>query len=827
MRLSRKGALALAVLALIILASAAAEAKTTAGQVKDDATLEAFVLGAKAEIEAITDVNEGARLRERLRTEGDWKSGSMFLIIFLPTGEPFIHGNDQTAESKNLLGVVDDNGLKVVEELLAAAARGGGFVKYHDGEPKTAYAVTYTSGITGREFVLVGGYSQDVSHVPVLIADLPKPAVTASQVVDRETLISFVEEAAIVYREGVLSEGYRGLIGIRNAFRVEGGDWKSGSIYLWVVSGGGIILFHATEPFREGRPTDLTRTDINGVRFAEELIEGARSEGRKFVQYYYDDPAIEGDEDTGSPKLGYAVSFSVPNSPQKAVIGSGIYIRPTGPIFVPVVLDSRGKSNSHFTSELALTNRGSEPAILNYTYTPHQGGGSGTATDMLGPHQQKIETNAIEYLRGLEIPIPDTGKRIGTLRVDVSGSSDTSVVVRTTTPTAVPEGRAGLAYPGVPENEGFGEEVVYLCGLRDRPGDRSNVAIQNMGGSDAGAITVRTTVYSGNPADASGEIVHEETLKPGEFHQYNAVLMEAGKADPMFGGYVKVERVEGTAPFYAYGVINDNANSDGSFVSPVSAGSLEGAMGLTLPALVEINQFTTELTLTNVSGQPKVLMFSATHEKFATENNTAGFGPVPLLPGQQFIIPDALEFARQTYQLDVPTGVVAPLGVHADEGDLSGVVIGARVVAQADSHDPTKGQYGVFYTAVPDGMGFTGSAWVDGLQQNAENRSNLALVNTGEIDHSPSTFEIDIYDGETATLVKTVTMEDEANVMVPARGLRQINAILRAHAPGTTQGYVRIRKVSGANPFLAYGVVNDGGTPGERTGDGAYISARE
>ena len=58
--------------------------------------------------------------------------------------------------------------------------------------------------------------------------------------------------------------------------------------------------------------------------------------------------------------------------------------------------------------------------------------------------------------------------------------------------------------------------------------------------------------------------------------------------------------MEGTAPFYAYGVINDNANSDGSFVFPVSAGSLEGAMGLTLPALVEINQFTTELTLTNV-----------------------------------------------------------------------------------------------------------------------------------------------------------------------------------------------------------------------------------
>ena len=829
MRLNRKGAMAFAVMALVILASGAAEAKTTAGQVMDDATLEAFVLGAKAEIEAITDVNEGARLRERLRTDGDWKSGSMFLIIFLPTGEPFIHGNDRTAESKNLLGVVDDNGLKVVEELLAAAARGGGFVKYQDGEPQTAYAVTYTSGITGREFVLVGGYSQDVSHVPVLIADLPKPAVTASQVVDRETLISFVEEAAIVYRQGVLSEGYRGLIGIRNAFRVEGGNWKSGSIYLWVVSGGGIILFHATEPFREGRPTDLTRTDINGVRFAEELIEGARREGRKFVQYYYDDPTIEGDEDTGSPKLGYAVSFSVPNSPQKAVIGSGIYIRPTGPIFVPVVLSAAGKYASHFTSELALTNRDSEPAILNYTYTAHQGGGSGTATDMLGPNQQKIETNAIEYLRGLEVPIPETGKRIGTLRVDVSSSSDTSVVVRTTTPTAVPEGHAGLAYPGIPGNEGFGDEVVYLCGLREHPGDRSNVAVQNMGSE--GSITLRTTVYSGDPADPIGEMLNDMTLGPGEFHQFNAVLRTAGKSGhigPTFGGgYVKVERVEGTAPFYAYGVINDNANSDGSFVFPVSAGSLEGAMGLTLPALVEINQFTTELTLTNFSAEPKVLMFSATHERIEAENNTAGFGPLPMLPGQQLIIPNALASARQTYQLDVPTNLVAPLQVQAVAGDLSGVVIGARVVAQADPEDTSRGQYGVFYTAVPHGQGFTTSAWVDGLQQNEENRSNLALINTGEVGGSASVFELDIYDGETAMLVKTVTMDEEDKLVVPAKGFRQINDILRAHAPGTTQGYVEIRKVSGANPFLAYGVVNDGGSPGERTSDGAYMPARE
>ena len=73
-------------------------------------------------------------------------------------------------------------------------------------------------------------------------------------------------------------------------------------------------------------------------------------------------------------------------------------------------------------------------------------------------------------------------------------------VVRTT--TVVPDGRAGLAYLGVAEEEGF-DEPVYLCGLRQNSRDRSNVAFQNMGAPGRGAITLRTTVYSGEAFDTS------------------------------------------------------------------------------------------------------------------------------------------------------------------------------------------------------------------------------------------------------------------------------------------------------------------------------------
>ena len=294
----------------------------TAAQVTDPESLKAFVLAAQAEIQKIaTNLDEAAKLKQWVKTEGDWKSGSTFLIIFAQNGNVYAHGNDRAAEDRSLIDIEDERGTKVVEELLAAAAKGGGFVEYYDDGLKTAYAVPFR-----RRFVLVGGYSQDVSHVNVRIADLPKPAVTASEVVDRETLITFVEEAARIYQEALKFEGGTPLVEIKNAFRVEGGDWKAGSIYLYVVSGGGVTLFHGTEPFREGNPTDMTRTDVNGVPFAEELIGGARREGRKFLRYHYDDPAIEGDEDTGSPKLGYAIGLQLGDSEEKMVIGSGIYI---------------------------------------------------------------------------------------------------------------------------------------------------------------------------------------------------------------------------------------------------------------------------------------------------------------------------------------------------------------------------------------------------------------------------------------------------------------------------------------------------------------------
>ena len=493
--------------------------------------------------------------------------------------------------------------------------------------------------------------------------------------------------------------------------------------------------------------------------------------------------------------------------------GSGSFQLRVADIFVPVILSSAGLNNSFFTSEMTLTNRGTREARLDYTYTAHDGRGSGMASEVLPVGQQRIVPDAVGHLRDLGIPIPEAGNHIGTLRVAVSGSSGVKILVRTT--TNVPEGRAGLAYPGVGEHEGF-EGAVYLCGLRQNGQDRSNVAFQNMGTSEEGAITIRTTVYSGDVSDTSPRLLEDVRVEPGGFHQYSVVLKVLGRSAQ---GYVKVERVEGEAPFYAYGVINDQANSDGSFVFPVTASSLEGVVGQTLPVIVETNEFTSELTVTNFSEEPRTLDFRFVSEGIEADDKTAGFS-MRLEAGQQEIVAEVVEELRQRGVAGLGTArgfYSGPLFVEAEGGDMSGIVIGARTGSEGEN-----GKYSVFYNAVPFGKAFSLEVWVEGLQQDEENRSNLALVNTGEVNDSPSIIVIDIYDGATGLLVETLTERR----LAPQRW-HQIDSVLADYAPDSRQGYVRIRKVSGDNPFLAYGVVNDGGAPGERSGDGSYLPAQE
>lgn len=481
-------------------------------------------------------------------------------------------------------------------------------------------------------------------------------------------------------------------------------------------------------------------------------------------------------------------------------------------LFVPVVLATGGLGGSFFTSEFVETNRGTLGSTVTYTYTPTSGAGGGTVTNPqpIAAGQQRVIPDAIAYLRSLGLPIPATS--VGTLRATFSNLSSVAaaaITVRTTTPVPVgaPTGRAGLAYAGL-HPVSLLRRTAYLSGLRQSAQDRTNVAVQNAGAAADGSVTLRLTwIPSGGPPGAT----RDATLAPGGFAQFTLLDFDSNAA----AGTVRIERTSGTAPFYAYAVINDQFNSDGSFlqpVVPVDFTAFGQDPGLVLPTVVETATFLTEVVVTNLTS----LTIAATLTCVSSSFPTASI-PISLAPYEQRTYPNFIQALRVAGVSGIPAAGTTITGALTLKSatSVSGFFLGGRTLNAGGG-----GRYGVFTTAQPFGTGFGQDTWLYGLRQDTENRTNVALVNTGDTDATSSQMRIQVFDGETGALVATV---NDGNTNVVAGGFRQINSFLSMYAPLSRHAYARVTQVGGNNSNILYVVVNDGAQPGQRSGDGAVV----
>jgi hypothetical protein len=311
-------------------------------------------------------------------------------------------------------------------------------------------------------------------------------------------------------------------------------------------------------------------------------------------------------------------------------------------------------------------------------------------------------------------------------------------------------------------------------------------------------------------------------LPPGGFKQITEILRSGGLS--LSNGYVRVERTGGTAPYYAYAVINDQRTSDGSFVTPQPEIEPSGNDPLILPVVVESDRFSSEVIVRNWFSETKTIWFQYIAEAIDAPAHYAQF-LMDLKPGEQTIIPNFVQFLRQHGVAGVqkvgPTyaGVLyvdprVPLGPSSIT-DPRGVCVAARTSSAGDG-----GRYGLFYSALSKAKLSTSSIWFHGLQQDAETRSNLALVNTVREEDPLDVFRIELFDGDTGQKVNTIE-----GITLGSNQWMQINRILADYAPGVRQGYARVTPIRGSTPFIAYAIINDGSQPGERTGDGAFISS--
>ena len=468
---------------------------------------------------------------------------------------------------------------------------------------------------------------------------------------------------------------------------------------------------------------------------------------------------------------------------------------------VPVVVDVLGRFGAHFVSELTVGNRGTVDASVDLTFTAAtalDSSGSGTVTESVPMGRQLVFGDVLEYLRSKGLAIP-TGSQGGTLRLVFRGiSSGDAAFASVRTLAVLPGGRAGLAYPALSPGE-TAEAGISLFGLREDAAFRSNLALVNAA-DPAGrtSVILQVTLTSGDPGDGRRFALAPVSLQAGQWMQVNQVLERAG----MTNAWATVERVGGVDPFYAYAVVNDNVTGDGAFVAPEPVG--KKLLGRSLPAAVRTAGFVTELVLTNPGDDPITLTFP--------RNPFSDGVDLVLQAREQRFIPDVVQYLGSTYR-------ATELEIRSKTGAVS-----FHASARTTSAAPAGGTFGVAYSALPPQALAYSEAWVFGLRQDGSTRSNLALTNTNPpVSGSPPTpvpfdLSVEFFDGDTGLSAgfQTVTLD----ALQPT--WFQLNSPLAAL--GIRTGYVHVRGPAGnSEPFIVYGIVNDGAVPGQGTGDGSYL----
>ena len=148
---------------------------------------------------------------------------------------------------------------------------------------------------------------------PVVHDPADTPAVTASDVVDRETLKAFVNGAVDFMRDAFAKERGTALVKLRSVFRDEKGPWRDGSVYLYLLDTTGYVWFHGAFPQQfefvvaTGEYTDA----VTGEPILFKIIEAAQEDPEgAFTEYHFDDPADDSDS-AEIPKVAFVRQHSL------------------------------------------------------------------------------------------------------------------------------------------------------------------------------------------------------------------------------------------------------------------------------------------------------------------------------------------------------------------------------------------------------------------------------------------------------------------------------------------------------------------------------------
>ncbi|MFI5119683.1 MAG: hypothetical protein ACHQM4_04680 [Thermoanaerobaculia bacterium] len=472
---------------------------------------------------------------------------------------------------------------------------------------------------------------------------------------------------------------------------------------------------------------------------------------------------------------------------------------------VPIVLDVT-TDTARYTTELTLTNDTPDAVTVSALYTPALGSksGNGTVADNLGPGEQRRIPDVLAWLRtkGLSLPpVEVEWSQGGTLKLDFTGPNVEPARVwalaRTGSDTGppLPVGRASTSYAAPLAGEGATSAFLYAVFSAV---DRTNVALVNLSPEP---LTYSVRIVDAAPIGRGYSVRPSSVLEGWGWTQINSdeLLAHGGMG---FG----LVFVSATAPVWSYAVVNDRVTNDGSFFPPNSLASVSSQLLKGYTVAVEVGQFSTEVELFgDGSPSPFSSPFVGLVFNDSIAGGEAGFSQL-MFYSESY--PDIIDNLR-----GVRGSTLGPRGTQSAgilEVDVSW---GGGALVRTLAHSSSGGRFGVNVPPLQMSDAALTRAAVYGLVADNTNRSNVGVFSP----EGPVTLLLELHDGLAGGAVRGSPLA----VALAAHEWRQVNDILRG--AGVTEGWVEVTRTSGTAGWFAYGVVNDGAYPGERTGDGAYV----
>lgn len=466
------------------------------------------------------------------REDGPWRTDTVYPILVSPFGRVFMHSKDMFLAGRLVdpdimdnvysalgvpAGVIAD--LRSTDPATVASARRA-IVRVFAKEPDAQFdatasgipgaqghAAVFASRATQRSILVFGGFDLDNTHVVDEVLDYGNPTITAREIVNRETLEAFVNEAGRFYTDSIANSGESAFASLTQvALRDANGPWRDGSVYLYVLDiESNIILLHGSNPTRfEWLPLIPTVRDaVTGELVLPQIIEAAKSnpEGG-FVRYYFDDPTVDTDN-ADTPKVGFARQFTA--SRQRAdgsvvnrnfIIGSGFYL--TSPAVaalrqntvvqtvLPQIMRTMTASTTEAVSERVQQVISGTPDTLTHTTLP-------TLTDLVfAMGSQSIDSK--RWLEEMSFAYPVTSLNDGSEDsggITFWGSADFRKLSHDNMAAVSYDGGVTSAIFGV--DQLFGENLVGGVSLNASRGSTDYTDAELMEG------TFKTTLTSINP----------------------------------------------------------------------------------------------------------------------------------------------------------------------------------------------------------------------------------------------------------------------------------------------------------------------------------------